>query len=127
MKLSEAIRLEGMTLEQSVGVSHDVTKSACALQGAVLMVGRDAVESEYCTSICAEWPWAARGGVVWYLLCPECTDVRSDAADTIVHLNDHHRWTRNQIADWVETVEPAEEAVPEPERQQTRINQCLSK
>lgn len=25
--------------------------------------------------------------------------------DVIVHLNDHHRWTRERIADWVETVE----------------------
>jgi hypothetical protein len=24
----------------------------------------------------------------------------------VYHLNDHHRWTRSQIADWVATVEP---------------------
>jgi hypothetical protein len=24
----------------------------------------------------------------------------------IEHLNDHHRWTREQIADWLETLEP---------------------
>jgi hypothetical protein len=23
-----------------------------------------------------------------------------------VHLNDDHRWTREQIADWVQTIEP---------------------
>lgn len=27
----------------------------------------------------------------------------------IAHLNDHHRWTREQIADWVEQIEVASE------------------
>jgi hypothetical protein len=27
----------------------------------------------------------------------------------IFHLNDHHHWTREQIADWVETIERAQE------------------
>lgn len=30
----------------------------------------------------------------------------------ITHLNDLHRWTREKIAEWVESVEPHEESTP---------------
>lgn len=102
MKLSEAIRLEGMTLEQSVGESSDVTRSACALQGAALMVGRSAMR--WGQSIKAEWPWTSmvRPG------CPVCGAHGPSGLGIIIHLNDEHCWTRNQIADWVETIEPDE-------------------
>lgn len=30
-----------------------------------------------------------------------------EEADAIVHLNDKHRWTRERIADWVQTIEDA--------------------
>lgn len=26
-------------------------------------------------------------------------------ADLIIHLNDHHKWTRNEIADWIESLD----------------------
>ncbi len=31
----------------------------------------------------------------------------------VIHLNDDHRWTREQIADWVATVEPSETPTPD--------------
>jgi hypothetical protein len=38
--------------------------------------------------------------------CPEgCTEVKPSFAGLLVHLNDHHHWTREAIADWVETHE----------------------
>jgi len=57
----------------------------------------------------------------------------------IAHLNDYHKWTRSQIADWVELVEPP---MPTPDdaastvdvsetrdarRQRRRTNQLSSK
>lgn len=33
----------------------------------------------------------------------------------VAHLNDDHRWTREQIADWVESVECAHEPQPQPD------------
>jgi hypothetical protein len=46
--------------------------------------------------------------------CPECGGVWQDSAGSemwaLYHLNDHHRWTREQIADWVESVERTIEA-----------------
>jgi hypothetical protein len=35
---------------------------------------------------------------------------------TIAHLNDYHKWTREQIADWVETMEPVAAAAAPAER-----------
>lgn len=45
--------------------------------------------------------------------CPVkgCQDDHECVSIVIVHLNDEHEWTREQIADWVETVE-AQVAAP---------------
>lgn len=38
--------------------------------------------------------------------CPECPrDQNTFVANVIVHLNDHHRWTREQIADWLDLLD----------------------
>ena len=37
-------------------------------------------------------------------VCPECSTSRS-LSELIPHLNDRHRWTREQIANFVETLE----------------------
>lgn len=42
-------------------------------------------------------PWAA---------CPECGMPGRRGSIISKHLNDLHRWTRERIADWVETIEP---------------------
>jgi hypothetical protein len=51
--------------------------------------------------------------------CAECADrVLLELGCVAVHLNDNHRWTREQIADWVETIEKRLEAEgPEPSTQ----------
>jgi hypothetical protein len=38
-------------------------------------------------------------------ICPECHGKRV-LARLIPHINDDHGWTREQIADWVATIEP---------------------
>lgn len=39
------------------------------------------------------------------LKCPECGVSMFAATVVSHHLNDNHRWTRERIADWVETIE----------------------
>ena len=39
-------------------------------------------------------------------VCPDCKEVQSGCLMTVIfHLNDDHLWTREQIADWLESEE----------------------
>lgn len=42
-------------------------------------------------------------GITNQTICPSCYEQRS-VADNIMHLNDKHKWTREAIADWTETL-----------------------
>ncbi len=37
--------------------------------------------------------------------CPLCEGYRYNLLGLVAHLNDEHRWTRERIADWLETYE----------------------
>lgn len=93
MRLSEAIRLGSMMKPQAFGAYH-VRHKSCALGAA-----RDAGFGKTQDDINAE-----------ALVCPVC-DIQLQQMVMVVHLNDRHRWTRERIADWVDTIEPAREAV----------------
>lgn len=96
MKLSDAIRLGSMLKPQGFGGLRDHV-GTCALGAA-----EDAV------------------GMIWWVkfgshpalmaTCPACGDATTydSNLNTVAHLNDDHRWTREQIADWVATIEPAD-------------------
>jgi hypothetical protein len=88
MKLSEAIRLGAMMKPQAF---NDGTLGAsCALQAAAEVLGVDRwdyLEQEY--------PFTTT-----VVECPECAQ-RAGLFDTLWHLNDDHRWTRERIADFV--------------------------
>ena len=49
------------------------------------------------------------------VICPACSGLHMSVFATINWLNDHHLWTREKIADWLEGVERANEPVKEPE------------
>ena len=114
MRLSEAIRLGAMLHPQCFGALYeyrpgpaDVTANeklprrvwrtrgvmkSCAL-GAALMAGySETFENEYAPVI--------------KRCCPACR-APDCLTQTISHLNDRHRWTREAIADWVQTIEEA--------------------
>lgn len=109
MKLSEAIRLGSMLHPQVFNAmwEYDVSDDfdpgfmfrkvigTCAL-GAAVMAG-------YMTALFT----TQRLG----LPCPYChyENERWSLDTMITHLNDNHRWTREKIADWVETVEVKQE------------------
>jgi hypothetical protein len=104
MRLSTAIRDGAKRHPQGFGMlySHDHTGhiiASCAL-GAAMQMG-------YLRELFGQS----------YVTCPVCDrPVSGDAIVRIVtHLNDRHLWSRERIADWVETLEaPTPAAVPEP-------------
>lgn len=101
MKLSEAIRLGAMLKPQGYGdaSSSALAPATCAMGAAAQAVGNevDSYQLFY-----KEWPFT-------YKLCVACpaSDIdRTQCVLSQVHrLNDHYRWTRERIADWVATIE----------------------
>jgi len=113
MKLSEAIRLNGMMLPQGRGCLSVIDSAApCAIGGALIAAGiclDNFSDVTVYTPFKQLWPWTKR--VIAF--CPCYSEGKfpcrreSVVVGIIWHLNDHHEWTRNQIADWVEFVEPS--------------------
>lgn len=102
MKVSEAMRLGSILSAQSFQGFTDGMKR-CALGAVADATG--IASSDFGK----EWPWLE----VREYSCPECGDSdRSPSLIIGVHLNDEHRWTRERIADWVATIEPAETSTP---------------
>jgi len=100
MKLSEAIRLGAMMMPQAFRTLL-TDDGACALGAALLAVG--AQPEEAVRSALNRWPWASTVSAD----CPRCGRSRT-VFRVITHLNDRHRWTREQIAKWVAGIEPTD-------------------
>lgn len=89
-------RLDPLRLRQAASFALSRAKGAChAKHGAESMV--DALVT-FCPSLRA------------ITRCPVCTvsgptDPYGQIYYTIVHLNDRHRWSREQIADWLDTLD----------------------
>jgi hypothetical protein len=98
MRLSEAIRLGAMMRPQAFRTLL-TDDAACALGAALLAVG--ARPEEAVRSALNRWPWASTVSAD----CPRCGRSRA-VFRVITHLNDGHRWTREQIAKWVAAIEP---------------------
>lgn len=102
MKLSEAIRLGSMMRPQGFGRMFTGDGGSCALGAAMEAVGlRDAYQSGRWTheSAPAEWRWCRS-----YASCQVC-GYEDEVHRVVMHTNDCHSWTREQIADWVQRVE----------------------
>jgi len=88
----------------------------CVMGSAALAVGIPCAVTDFGTPLwevsafdreAAEAMWR-----VWPILkdwatCPGC-GFQGDLGNIAAHLNDGHLWTREQIADWVQTIEPSE-------------------
>lgn len=111
MTLSDAIRLGAMLKPQAYSdLSHHGT---CALQAAAEALGMESVEAN-CPYVELQeaYPFLNAPGC-----CPACGRVYHTMA-VIWHLNDHHTWTRESIAEWVDTIEhaqPTSTEAPAPE------------
>lgn len=103
LRLSEAIRLGAMTTRQGFGQMNNGPEITCALGSALHSIGK--LSNFSITAHAGEyWPWLKEP-----LTCPACGIVVSDYEEgywTITHLNDIHEWTREEIADFVATLEP---------------------
>lgn len=118
MKLSEAIRLGALLKPQGFGSrsGHSAAEHTCAMGAACEAAGLET----YLTydAMLTAWPFLKA-----QRMCP-CPDGQPyDSAvscrqlfsgthttiDLLWHLNDGHKWTREAIADWVESVERAHE------------------
>ncbi len=127
MKLSEAIRLGGMATGQAFSRMWNDNGDTCAMGGAFECVGLlDRMKLIYEeTKNCAPSEQRARNKELiagsdvasWIQVletpttCPVCG--KREEHLIVPHLNDTHRWTRERIADWVETIENAQVAVVE--------------
>lgn len=117
MKLSEAIRLGSLlSVHHQYGPPVDYRlpvglPSACVMGTVGLVFGH--VFDDSCKNedwVCTQWPWLNEAAT-----CPvheaHAAHSRRRAISIIVYcLNDREGWTREQIAAWVVTVEPAETA-----------------
>lgn len=108
MKLSEAIRLGGMMRPQAFGVFYDrIIDGVCALGAALDVCG--ALNKDNPIDGKQNHFLAERFPIVKALhVCPQCGSKGHFHEMLIAHLNDTHRWTREQIADWVESIEHAQ-------------------
>lgn len=117
MKLSEAIRLGSMMKPQIYGEISS-GQGTCALGAAIeaagltpepavpgIVTGSGRItETAKAGDIIIHTPEAWHAFFHGYHPCPACR-VSSYGMRAIGHLNDEHRWTRERIADWVETIE----------------------
>lgn len=96
LTLSQAIRLGSMLKPQAF--DWWTPGSTCALQAACEAVGKDINDWDMLNT---EFPLLDA-----LACCPVagCRDA-GDLCDIVYHLNDQHEWSREQIADHVETIE----------------------
>lgn len=101
MKLSEAIRLGAMLRPQGFGRSYDKRNGGtCAFGAACEACGIDVTDDK--ATGAAKLAWYGFYASLMGVPCPVCN---ASGSVTIPHLNDHHHWTRERIADWVESIE----------------------
>lgn len=89
LRLSEAIRLGSLLHPQAYG--HFLGDTTCAFGAALEAIG-GLKEND-------SLPWPDLMGQV--ATCPVCVQ-RNSLINIVMHLNDHHHWLRERIADWVE-------------------------
>ncbi len=113
MKLSEAMRLGAILRPQCVGRLFSSNGESCAM-GAVIEACGIEDKNPHCTvaiwnTTIERFPMLAWGHSRFVF--PEMGGAyRGDLWDAIVALNNVHKWTRERIADWVETIECQQEA-----------------
>lgn len=127
LKYSDAIRLGAMLKPKGTGscyalsYNYDLDQSVevtCANGAALDAIGKLTGESSDMIGVGQYFPVSNVSGHA----CPVCGAFKVIAGMTnlrwmVAHINDAHEWTREQIADWVEGIEMAEEAkheIPEP-------------
>ena len=65
-------------------------------------------------SACVYFSIMAHTGVACPVCAAKSSVINAGVINTVMHLNDRHMWSRERIAEWVATIENAEEQTPEP-------------
>jgi hypothetical protein len=105
MKLSEAIRLGALLKPQGFGmIFRQKTGESCAIGAALDAIGRLPFATDE-SSAYRHWPILYRT-----IEHPIHYHLETDVLNAITDLNDEERWTREQIADWVDTIEAQHES-----------------
>jgi hypothetical protein len=104
MRLSEAIRLGASLAPQAFGALADARGRTCAIGAALHAIGVINDRRFGWTSAMLRFPVLRLMEEREYARCPACRVVQKDRG-LIAHLNDDHRWTREAIADFIETIE----------------------
>lgn len=113
MTLAEAISLGAHERQQAFGGVFDPRTGGSDAFGAALdaimgvRVPTDGNEGEYLRVLAERFPELVAGGPQ---TCPACGRESDERDATIVigvHMNDDHRWTREEIAAWVMVRQPS--------------------
>jgi hypothetical protein len=108
MKLSEAIRLGSMLKPQLTNALFISGGKSCALGAALDAIGQKVRDFDGFGAVEAAFP-------ICLIRIKHPNEPRTyDLDEVIADLNDNHGWTREQIADWVEAIEHAQEQPTEP-------------
>lgn len=107
LSLANAIRLGSMLhpqgyhryVKSTTNPDRTVTVTAtCALGAAAVAIGKKRLTDNYADSL-EYWHSELSGRST----CPVCPYIFASTRENIIaHLNDHHKWTREDIADWVD-------------------------
>jgi hypothetical protein len=99
MKLSEAIRDGAKRRRQVYGVGSK-DEGSCALGAA-----REAMTGTWFGNSCViTWAGMTFPHFPNQQPCPAC-GIEKSFPGVVAHINDHHQWSREAIAEWVETIE----------------------
>jgi hypothetical protein len=110
--LAEAMR-RGMTRrpEQAFGEYYHGHNASCALGATYEGLYRLPYEAE---GIVPKDLWRFYECLDFVIRrCPEGCRKRVPLGALIVHLNDDHRWSRERIADWLISIAPSRQDIPE--------------
>ncbi len=110
LRLSEAIRLGSMLKPKGTGLLsvNCAAPAVCAMGAAALAAGLKPVTSHQ--PVIDEWPWIETLKVA----SPVSGGSPLPVVNVIYALNDFYGWTREEIADYVQTIEPQETAIAQP-------------
>ena len=112
MRLSEAIRLGAMLrpqgFEDFIRDSGEGFVVSCALGAAAEAIGSPTVGDSDDAVAIIDAAFGSMLDIRRRCPVPGCR-VRRITGNVIAHLNDTHRWTRERIAEWVATLESADD------------------
>jgi hypothetical protein len=106
MKLSDAIRLGAMLKPQGFGcwTAAANAPASCALGAAYDALGMFGEGVRLWEVLAKRYPVLRAMNL---MACPACG--ATEIGSMVPHVNDSHGWTREQIADWVATIEAQQE------------------